>query len=175
MRTIRDKHRGLTAAKLRRLLSYDPISGAFYWKDGTGQRGRTGKQPAGKRAGWISKGRRRIQLPGYSDAFLTSRLAWLYMTGKWPPRLIDHKNRNKSDDSWNNLELSNNSRNQLNRGLRPQNSSGVTGVSGSGNDWLAELSVDGRRVLRKRVTTKQEAIRLRQQAEVKYLGQLIQP
>lgn len=36
------------------------------------------------------------------------------MTGKWPKQLIDHRNRIKNDDRWNNLRSANYSQNGAN-------------------------------------------------------------
>ena len=43
----------------------------------------------------------------FKRQFLTHRLAWYYMTGRQIPEglTIDHKNRNRSDQHWDNLRL----------------------------------------------------------------------
>lgn len=165
MKTIKDVHSGLSAKVLRILVLYDPATGAMYWRE------RASGRRMGIPAGWIDAktGRRRIQLPVYGS-FLTARLAVLYMTGRWPKGLVDHRNENKGDDSWDNLKDTNNSRNQLNRRKpRSCNTSGVTGVSVNGKGWEAALSIDGRSVLRKVFRRKKDAIAARREAEQKYL------
>jgi hypothetical protein len=148
---------------------YDPATGAFYWRSSAGHG--SCERIAGDRAGWIdSKGHRKIQLPSYTRGFLEHRLAWLYMTGAWPSDQIDHENRIKDDNRWDNLRPANNSRNQANRGLRPHNKSGVTGVCAQGDGWLAECSVDGRR-WRKWFKTKGEAVAARQLAVQRLHGE----
>ena len=77
----------LTAKRLREALSYDPDTGVWTWLVPTGRRVR-----AGSRAGRIDgHGRWRIGLDG--RYYTGSRLAFLYMTGKWPPHLVDHIDR----------------------------------------------------------------------------------
>jgi hypothetical protein len=77
----------LTAKRLREVLFYDPDTGAWTWIVRTSSRVRAGSQ-----AGILDDGRRwRI---GIDDRHYTgSRLAYLYMTGKWPPHLVDHIDR----------------------------------------------------------------------------------
>jgi hypothetical protein len=168
-----DKHTGLTAEILRKWVYYDPDTGFFYWRESATGRG-SGKRIAGQRAGWKDKlrGYRNIQLPGHKRSFLEHRLAWLYMTGEWPEDQVDHRKPGVFDDNrWDNLREATNSRNQANRGLRPHNKTGVTGVWKQGNRWFAECQIDGVRVLSKSFVTKEEAIEARRAAVEKYHGE----
>lgn len=79
----------LTQAKLKSLINYNPVTGEFsragYAKCGTlTYQGYLAIQVAGKR-------------------YYAHRLAWFYMTGKWPEDEIDHKNRIRNDNRWENL------------------------------------------------------------------------
>lgn len=49
-----------------------------------------------------------------SVRYKANRLAWLYMTGEWPPEQVDHKNHNTGDDRWENLRLATQSQNKAN-------------------------------------------------------------
>jgi hypothetical protein len=60
--------------------------------------------------------------------YLAHRLAWLYMTGKWPLKDVDHKNRVRQDNSWANLRSASRSQNNANARLAKSNTSGVKGV-----------------------------------------------
>ena len=78
----------LTAKRLREVLSYDPDTGVWTWLISTGRRVRAGDQAGTKRK---RHGRWRISIDGCYYA--SARLAFLYMTGKWPPHLVDHVDR----------------------------------------------------------------------------------
>ncbi|MFP5516359.1 MAG: HNH endonuclease [Alphaproteobacteria bacterium] len=113
---------GLSHARLRELLNYDPETGVFTWKVTTGNRVR-----AGARAGSVTdKGYRLIQIDGVR--YQEHRLAFLYMTGAVPALDIDHINRIGSDNRWVNLRPATKTQNQGNVGLLKTNTSGVRGV-----------------------------------------------
>ena len=79
----------LTAKRLRKWLKYDPATGVFRWRAN-----RHGRVEIGDVAGCIvqPKGHRVI---GIDDGrYRANRLAWLYMTGKWPKLEINYINHN---------------------------------------------------------------------------------
>jgi len=156
----KDKTLGLTAAKLRKILHYDKTTGEFYWRTARLKGTRAGARHV---KGW------RVELPGYDFGFLMHRLAWLYVKGSWPKNQIDHKNHDCWDNRWVNLREASNSQNQVNRGLRPHNKSGVTGVTAQNGGWLAECSIHGKR-WRKVFNTKEEAVAARVAAVKRYHG-----
>jgi hypothetical protein len=85
------KAKTLSAKRLRKLLNYDRATGIFRW--------RVHRQPrvsAGGVAGCIHpKGYRAICIDG--KVYRGNRLAWLYMTGKWPKLEIGYINHKTSD------------------------------------------------------------------------------
>jgi hypothetical protein len=96
---------------LKSVLDYEPETGLFRWKTERSNR------PNGGRIGTVagssaSNGYWRIWLN--RDEHLAHRLAWLWMTGEWPPSDIDHDNLNRADNKWNNLRLANPSLNAAN-------------------------------------------------------------
>lgn len=73
-----------------------------------------------------NKGYRQVSIE--NRAFLAHRLAWLYMTGKWPKNLIDHKDGVKDNNKWENLREATNSQNRHNSKVHRNNISGIKGV-----------------------------------------------
>jgi hypothetical protein len=88
------KAKTLSANRLRKLLNYAPATGVFRW------RGHKGPNNVGTVAGSISrpKGYRLICIDG--KIYRANRLAWLYMTGKWPKLEIGYINHKTSDTRW---------------------------------------------------------------------------
>src|SRR4029450_5392941 len=87
----------LTANRLRKVLSYAPATGLFRWKVSASTRA-----PVGTIAGATNgRGYRQIRIDG--RPYSASRLAWLYMTGKWPNSEISYINGKPSDTRWANL------------------------------------------------------------------------
>lgn len=131
----------LTQQRLRELLDYDPDTGTFRWRN----------RPVGNgafkpeyRAGAESHGYTTISVEG--ERFFASRLAWLYMTGKWPDNEVDHINGRPADDRWSNLREATRSQQVMNTSLRIDNKSGSRGViwSKSKNKWRAFVNLKGR-------------------------------
>ena len=124
----------ITAARLRELIFYKPNSGVFRW------RVTRGRAKAGVLAGWTNEqGYLLIRVNGI--LYQAQRLAWLYMTGQWPPSgFIDHLNTNPSDNRWANLRDATKLINQENR-RRPgcNNKAGLLGVSPNGARWAATI------------------------------------
>lgn len=106
---------------LKELLHYDPETGIFTWRV---SRGRLAK--AGDRAGTIKElGYRGIKIR--TRRYPASRLAWLYMTGRWPSNEMDHINGDRSDDRFSNLREATRFENVANRVFKP-NTLGIRGV-----------------------------------------------
>lgn len=132
----------LTADRLRELLTYDPATGEFRWLVKRGNNGAN----AGDIAGSSDKtGRRFISVDGKD--YRANRLAWLYMTGAWPKRHVDHRDTNPGNDRWENLREATKAQNGANRGANRNNTTGVKGVTRlpSGN-YEVRIGVNGRRI-----------------------------
>ena len=126
----------LTAEKLRTWLLYEPDTGEWYWRVKMSNRIK-----AGMEAGTIrSDGYRRILINGCHH--YSGQLAFLYMTGEWPEDQVDHENRIRSDDRWDNLREANWSQNMANRNMPSHNTSGFTGISWrkASNKWEARVN-----------------------------------
>jgi len=97
--------------RLKYLLDYDPETGLFTWTDNLAP----GRIKSGDVAGsTASDGYVRIVIDNTS--YSASRLAWLWMTGTDPSDLeVDHIDRTRSNNTWDNLHLVNHSGNINNR------------------------------------------------------------
>lgn len=131
---------------LKKLLHYEPKTGAFIWLP-RGDR-RWDSRHAGKSAGYLWRARalgvayRMIGIFGYP--FYAHRLAWLYMTGKWPTKQVDHTDGDGLNNRWNNLRQATNSQNHANIGPRRDNTVGLKGVTRvRGKRFQAQITVRG--------------------------------
>lgn len=89
----------IPAKELRELLDYDRRTGRFTWRV---NRGRMVK--AGDRAGTRRKdGSIGITISGH--VYMANRLAWLWVTGDWPPGRLTTYDRNPANLRWRNLLL----------------------------------------------------------------------
>jgi len=137
----RSRRQQLTAERLRKLLHYDPANGAFTHAAAASQ------MPAGSEAGYVDdNGYLVISVDGYQDR--AQRLAWLYMTGQWPARQVDHADTDKLNNRWANLRLATPAQNGQNCPRKSNNKSGAKGVSWfkSGQKWRARITVSGREI-----------------------------
>ena len=136
-----------TLKRLKEVLRYDPDAGIFTWRiDIRGGRNKAFvKARAGTIAGfkggcgyWV------ISVDGWRTG--AHRMAWFYMTGKWPHE-IDHLNGNRSDNKWLNLR-------EVVRRVNAQNlkhshvdsETGFLGVERKRNKFAARIMVDGKRI-----------------------------
>ena len=82
-----------------------------------------------------------IRIGLLNKSYKAHRLAWLYMTGEWPKQQIDHKDRNKSNNSFINLREATNSQNMFNRKLNTKQTSGVIWHKATGK-WAVVISIN---------------------------------
>lgn len=100
-----------TLEELKSELDYDPLTGIFTWK--VKRRGIR----VGKKAGCLmSNGYLLIRFK--RTPVLAHRLAFFYMKGRWPASQIDHKNRIRNDNRWENLREATPSENNSNKTIK---------------------------------------------------------
>lgn len=113
----------LTQEKLKELLDYNPETGQFHWRVDRSDRVKAGHIAGGSS---LSHGYKRIGI-GYRN-YPQHRLAFLYMTGEWPSKLVDHINGNKADNRWGNLREADDLQNARNKSMQSNNTSGHIGI-----------------------------------------------
>jgi hypothetical protein len=151
----------LTQERLKELLHYDPDTGVFVWRVD-----RTANVKTGNVAGrandenyWV------ITLN--NKTYKAHRIAWLYMTGKWPSHTIDHIDRNPTNNCFSNLREATQAQNGINRNLDRRNKSGVTGVTWckKSKKWRADIGENGKVIHLGRFDTLAAATEARKNAE----------
>jgi hypothetical protein len=124
--------------RIKSLLAYTPDTGVFTWRQSRG----TKKE--GSVAGWQhSTGYWYIRLDGCD--YKLHRLAWLYVYGKDPEGLLDHIDRNKSNNRITNLRTATHAQNQQNKKVYKNNRSGHKGIGwyAPTNKWRVRIQHEG--------------------------------
>lgn len=153
--------------ELTKTLKYDPETGIFIWIAKPNSRIKIGSK-----AGCINKihGYRYIRFKG--KMYRSARLAYFYMTGKWPEKRleIDHINRIRDDDRWCNLRIATPEQNSRNQKTRITNNSGFTGIGWhkATGKWMARIYHKKEAIFLGIFTDLNEAIKARKKAELKY-------
>lgn len=113
-------------------LEYNFITGNFYWKD------------SGKKAGTVNKNGY-VHIKFKNKIHKGHRLAFYFMNEK-VPKLVDHRNQNKSCNTWINLREATKSQNQFNKNYT--NKTGKKGITFDPrrNKYMVQVSGwDGKR------------------------------
>jgi hypothetical protein len=133
----------LRIEEVRSFLDYDLITGLFRWKEQMG-----GYAQKGTIAGSVDKSRyRRIRIN--KTVYAAHRLAWLYVTGKWPKNDIDHKNLIRDDNRFYNLREATRAQNIANTKVRSDNKTrlrGVTQCRYPDPGFISRLTINGERI-----------------------------
>lgn len=145
----------LTQERLKELLEYTPETGIFTWKARPSNRVRVGDI-----AGHLEKKDGYIMLGIGGVLYRAHRLAWLYMTGDFPPKEkdIDHKNGLRADNRWANIRLAEryeNLRNMRSRGGTSEHK-GVS-FDRSRGLWKAQIQIMGKNTFIGRYASEQDA------------------
>jgi hypothetical protein len=149
---------------MRKSLSYDSKSGLFVWlRD-------VGRAKTGQIAGSLHKHNRYIYITFNKKKYRAQRLAWLFTYGKSPSGEIDHINGIRHDNALSNLRDVTRLKNNQNRAIQSNNSSGVTGVAWykRHKKWHVRIVVNGENRHLGYYGHLQDAIFARHAAEVKF-------
>lgn len=131
----------LTHAELLERVSYDPETGIFT------------NRKTGRVLGTRHQSRSRANAPVYlririgNTRVLAHVLAYFYMTGKWAPEQVDHRDNDGLNNRWENLRACTNAENQSNRPATICNTTGVKGVAWNRRDkcYYVTIQHQGRR------------------------------
>lgn len=89
------------------------------------------------------------------------RLAWFYVTGVWPEKTVDHKNRNRADNRWRNLRLATHHQQRQNQSVGRANKTGFLGVRRHRKGkFEANIGVGGKHIYLGLFDTAEEASRV---------------
>ena len=136
----------LTADQLRARLHYNPRTGSFTWKPR--KAGDRFNSWAGRPAGcWKHGPFGYLLIRVNNQLFRAHRLAFLWMTGKWPEHEVDHCDGDPKNNRWKNLRVATPSQNRMNTVSRSDNTSGYRGVwfEKRRSHWVAEICAGGTR------------------------------
>lgn len=126
----------ITRDRLHELLIYN--KGTGLWTRRVGVRGYV----AGSKVGSVRHdGRTIICVDG--KKYLASRLAFMYVLGRWPDPEADHRDKDRSNDRWSNLRDATHSQNNCNTTLRSDNTTGARGVRRMRNGWQVRVHTNG--------------------------------
>lgn len=125
----------LTVEQLRERFRYDLDDGHF-WRRWPG---------LGHVVGTINRRGYCVIRIGRRD-YYAHRLAWLYITGEWPPQQIDHRNNIRSDNRWANLRLATPAENARNSHRRRDNATGGKGITFESGKWRARIRSGGKQL-----------------------------
>lgn len=133
----------VTRKRLMQLFTYEQDTGLFIRRVSIG---RHGCKKAGQVAGTLNPDLY-VVIGIDGRYYKASRLAWFYMTGRWPKHEIDHRNTVSWDNCWENLREATrtiNAQNQL--GARKNSKSGLRGVHWHKRvkKWASGIGVNNR-------------------------------
>lgn len=156
---------GRTVSRERYLeaYSYDPITGSLTWKIQSGRR--IPGDPVGTKTKW-----------GYFVANLDSiaefshNIIWLMQTGEWPGNEVDHENRVKSDNRWDNLRPATRSQQGANCPRAGKYKKGVA-KNAKCSTFQANIKVQGKRIYLGCFKTEDEAHAAWLAAAIKHFGE----
>ena len=141
----------LSAQYVRRIITYNPKTGRFT-RDG-------------KRAGFTHKKDGYVRIKINQISYLAHRLAWLYVTGKWPKHEVDHIFGNRSDNRWKFLRNATDAQTAANVGKRANSLHSLKGIAMQKNGrWMARIRVNKKLIYLGTYDTPQQAHRVYRKA-----------
>lgn len=157
----------ITQERLKELLHYNPDTGIF-----TNRITRSSNAIIGNVSGCVynSNGKTYRLIRIDNTNYRVHRLAWLYITGSFPNKNIDHIDGDGTNNKFSNLRSVDQQENQRNKRKYANNKSGLSGVffNRTLEKWEAHIGIHGRRKYLGVFDDKFEAICAKKSAESKY-------
>lgn len=152
----------MTQEELKEFLDYCPLTGHFKWKVRA-----VAQRPIGSIAGNINTKIGYVQIRLQGVLYYAHRLAFLYMTGAFPEKEVDHINGNRTDNRWTNLRQATSLEQSRNCALSKNNTSGIKGVCWDKRKqkWYARITINRRDHFVGYFDDLNEAAKARKQAE----------
>lgn len=154
----------LTQKRLKETFHYDKNTGLFTYINPPGK-----KMNIGDVAGAINdKG---YVIIGVNYKYYGAhRLAFLYVNGYLPECQIDHKDRIRHHNWWDNLREVTQTCNSRNCNINKNNTSGITGVYFNKvfNKWVAAITIRSKTIYIGGYVDIEDAVRARYEAEIKF-------
>ncbi len=149
----------LTQKKVLELFIYEPTTGIVTRKIQTSNVTKKGEIVGSKNNGYLD-----VQIQG--KKYRLHRIIWLMMTGNFPNK-IDHKDRKRDNNKWNNLRDYTHKQNNKNRGMSTLNTSGINGIAWveGKTKWKAFIGINGKTKHIGYYNTKNDAISARKEKE----------
>jgi hypothetical protein len=135
---------------IRAMFDYDPATGYLTWSQNRSNRRR------GQRAGCLDPSGYRV-LTLLRCHFMEHRVVWQYVHGEEPECILDHINGVRDDNRIENLRLTNDRMNGLNKEEHRAGSQPGTRFNKRDNHWESRIKIKGRKVHLGSYKTKEEA------------------
>ena len=152
--------------QLLKILDYNPSTGTLIWKINKGPRAKIGMI-----AGTNLNGYRTIKIDG--KLLYAHIIIWIMMMGESPKNTVDHINRIRDDNRWENLREATQAQQTYNISIHSNNTSGIPGVGWSKTlqKWQAYISINRKQLHLGYFDVIEEAIAIRKSAEQQYFGE----
>jgi hypothetical protein len=139
-----------TPERIREVVDYDQDTGLF-----TRKLAKVGF-PVGRQMGSINRDGYSIFMIDYR-LYAAHRVAWVWMTGRWPTHQVDHINGQRADNRWVNLREATQSQNLMNCKRQSRNTSGYKGVFLDNGRWRSVIQFEKKTKYLGSYSTPQEA------------------
>lgn len=158
LRSVPERPPNWVLQRIRECLNYDPKSGILIWVKPQCSRLRVGQRAGSSRfnpspyrvINFGSVGQR-------ARHCFEHHVVWYLMTGEWPTKQIDHRDRNGLNNQWANLRLATTHQQQLNKRSSRPNTIGFKGLRRVKSGFVAQISIKGKNKYLGRFSSREEA------------------